>query len=123
MKRRDFTVLLSGISGIALFHGCSKLGFSTGSGSSATQVEKTAPPKRDGEPTSRPSRRRSSSITDLKTLSKLLQQARCPLTDMQVEYLLTLKEGPEFTKKMMDVLDDTQKEAIKNASGGGRRRR
>ena len=74
----------------------------------------------------RPSRQ--SGPTDINALSKLLQKAGYPLTERQVEYLLTLKEGPEFTKKMGEILDDNQLLAIKNASGsrgrsGGRRRR
>ena len=75
-------------------------------------------------------RTRVSGPTDIKSLSTILQRARCPLTDSQVNYLLTLKQGSEFNQKMNDILDNKQIEAVKNASGGrrgggggGRRRR
>jgi len=120
MKRRDFNAWLYGFSATFFVSGCSKLGFSTRS--STMEKKTTSPPKQEREANRRSSRRRTTSITDLKTLSKLLQQAYCPLTDMQVEYLLTLKEGPEFTVKIMDILDETQKEVVKGTSGGRRRR-
>ena len=127
MKRRDFTmkIVIALIS--AKLAGCSYLGFTVGN-SNVQQKETSQKGTPGKKSTSNVSRRRSrsSSITDLKTLSKLLQQARHPLSEMQIEYLLTLKPGPEFSEKMMDILDDSQKEALKNASGGrkgGRRRR
>ena len=70
------------------------------------------------------SRARQSGPTDIKSLSKILLQAGYPLTDAQVNYLLTLKPGPEFSQKMGDVLDENQLNAIKSgASSRGRRRR
>ncbi|MFH1741705.1 MAG: hypothetical protein ABIH23_22085 [bacterium] len=121
MKRRGFvTEIMLGLFA-GLFTGCSRLGFSTGD--SRPVQEKGARSQPSQTPNRRSSGRRSSpGITDLKSLSKVLQEARRPLTDMQVEYLLTLKPGPEFAAKMMDILTDAQKEAIKNA-GRGRRRR
>ncbi len=117
MKRRNLIGLLCVPVVSAIISGCSKLGFSTGS--SSTTEAKKIPPNPEGAPSRRKPRRASASITDLKTLSKLLQQARCPLTDMQVEYLLTLREETEFTQKMMDILDDTQKEVIKTLREAG----
>ncbi len=81
-----------------------------------------------GQSENRRSTTRVSGPTDLKSLSTILQRARYPLNESQINYLLTLKPGPEFNQKMNDVLDDKQIEAVKNASGGrggggGRRRR
>ena len=124
MKRRELLTKIAGgfiVSGLA---GCSRLGFSTGT--SGARAEKNPPASKPAETPSRrgTGRRSSSGITDLKTLSKLLEQARHPLTEMQVEYLLKLKPGPEFTVKMMDILSDAQKEAVNTAGRGrGRRRR
>ncbi|MFC1608462.1 hypothetical protein ACFL47_10885 [Candidatus Latescibacterota bacterium] len=120
MKRRYFLSIIISVSSTFLMLGCSRLGFHTGN----SNTRQNLPSKGSQVPTRRTSRRRRSTrITDLKTLSKLLHQARRPLTNMQVEYLLTLKEGPEFTTKMMDILTESQKEALTNASGGRRRRR
>ncbi len=120
MKRQAFISTIIYVSGTILILGCSQLGFHTGNSNARQKL----PPKGSQTITRRTSRRRRSSrIIDLNTLSKLLQQARRPLTNMQVEYLLTLKKGPEFSEKMMDILTDSQNEALKNASGGRRRRR
>jgi len=123
MKRRDFTTKVACGLIFTEFTGCSYLGFTTGK--SKTKQEKNPPLKIPEETsTRRTSRGRTTpGITDLKTLSKLLEQAGRPLTNVQVEYLLTLKPGPEFTEKMTDILTDAQKEALKNATGGSRRRR
>ena len=80
----------------------------------------------DKQSDSRSPRRSQSGPTDIKSLSTILQRARCPLSEPQVNYLLKLKTGEEFSQKMMEVLDNKQQEAVKNASGGrggGRRRR
>ena len=121
MKRRDFTMKLACGLMVSQFIGCSSLGFSTGSSGPAQQKDSrpTKPAQKTTGGTS--GRRTQSGITDLKTLSKLLEQARRPLTDDQVEYLLKLKPGPEFAEKMMDILTDAQKEAIINASKRRRR--
>lgn len=59
--------------------------------------------------TSREARpRRQSGPSDIKSVSKILQQAGYPLTEPQINYLLTLKEGPEFREKMKDVLTERQ---------------
>lgn len=59
--------------------------------------------------------------SDIKSLSTILQRANCPLTEGQVNFLLTLNEGPEFTKRMVEVLDELQIKVIEDNSGGGRR--
>ena len=104
--------------------GCSFLGFTY---SSPNEKNNEVPPQKStGESSTQRTSRRNRSlsrITDIKTLSKMLQQARRPLTDTQVEYLLTLKQGLEFSQKMMGILTDSQKEALKNASSRRRRRR
>ena len=124
MKRLDFVEIITfGFMCLEL-QGCTFLGFSYGNpNGTITEVPDTpSTSESSGQRTSR--RNRSTSrISDLKTLSKMLQRARRPLTDTQVEYLLTLKPGPEFSQKMMEILSDSQKEALKNASGGRRRRR
>ena len=125
MKRQDFTIIIAVGFIAAQFPGCSFLGFRFGN-PNVKQEQVPPPPKTTGETSTRRTSRRnrgSSGITDLKTLSQLLQQARRPLSDMQIEYLLTLKTGPEFSQKMMDILTDSQKEALKNASRVRRRRR
>ena len=117
MKRLDFIMnSISAVLGL-VFVNCS-VGMEEGS--SGDRQQKT--PERGSQ--SKPSGRRVSGPSDIKTLSTILQRAGCPLTENQINYLLTLKEGPEFSQKMGDVLDDRQIEAVKNASGGrGRRRR
>ena len=125
MKRRDCTVTLMFVLMSAGLTGCSALGFSFGKEYEESEEAESGGSSRDrsGRSNSRRRRRRSSSISDLKTLAKLLQQARRPLTDTQVDYLLTLKPGPEFTAKMGDILTDPQKEALKNSGGRRLRRR
>ena len=66
--------------------------------------------------------RRQSGPSDIKSLSAILQRAGYPLTDSQINYLLTLEPGTEFNQKMIEVLDDKQIEAAKSG-GRGRRRR
>ena len=124
MKRRDFIGIITfGLMCVKL-SGCSFLGFTYGSPNVKNNdvPNKKSTGESSNQRTSRRSRN-SSRISDIKTLSKMLQQARRPLSNNQVEYLLTLKPGPEFCQKMMDILTDSQKEALKNASGGRRRRR
>ena len=66
--------------------------------------------------------RRSSGPSDIKTLSKILQQAGQPLTESQIEYLLTLNDGPEFSEKMKEVLTERQL-GVLNENTRRRRRR
>ena len=120
MKRRDFithsvpVILITGL--VSCSAGMEeKQKQTTGGVSASRQAGKRNPRIKSGP-------------TDIKSLSTILQRAGYPLTDSQINYLLTLKQGPEFNQKMNDVLDDKQIEAIKNASGGrgrggGRRRR
>ncbi|MBA7575231.1 hypothetical protein ES708_17052 [subsurface metagenome] len=68
------------------------------------------------------SRRAGRGPGNINDLSAILQRANCPLSDAQIEFLLSLEEGAEFTKRMSEVLDEKQIEAVGNA-GGGRRRR
>jgi hypothetical protein len=77
-----------------------------------------------GQSKSRQSRNIRSGPTDINSLSNILERAGHPLTESQINYLLKLKTGPEFTQKMVEVLDDEQIEAVNNASKGrgGRRR-
>ena len=78
----------------------------------------------EGRSAGRRSSRRQSGPSDIKSLSEILQRAGYPLTEHQINYLLTLNPGPEFSQKMIEVLDDKQIQAVKSASGGrGRRRR
>jgi len=55
----------------------------------------------------------------LKTLGKLLEHAGHPLSDAQINFLSELAPGPEFSRRMTEVLTDLQIEAI---STTGRRR-
>jgi len=97
--------------------GCARLGITTRNPESP-EGKKTQPAVNPRTSTSRTSRARTN-VSDLKSLSKILEQAGRPLTETQIDYLLTLKPGPEFSEKMMEVLTDLQKEAL---STGGRRR-
>ena len=66
-------------------------------------------------------RTRNTEKADIKNIAKQLRQARCSLTPTQVEYLLKIGEDPDFNKKMMGVLEDKQKEVLKNTSRKGNR--
>ena len=122
MKRFDFFV-----SSISLVMGVLLVSCSVGleEGSSVDKQQNTSSSKSQ----SRFSIRGPSGPSDIKSLSTILQRAKCPLNENQINFLLTLKPGPEFTQKINDVLDYKQIEAVKNASGGrrggggGRRRR
>jgi len=61
--------------------------------------------------------------TDIKSLSTILERSGHSLTEAQVNYLLKLNTGPEFTEKMVDVLTDEQLDDLKTSKGRGGRRR
>jgi hypothetical protein len=124
MNRRDCFNASAGFAILAIFSGCTV----------AWENENTTERRRttDGKAPDQPPRGRSrshrpSGPTDIKALSKLLLQAGYPLNEGQIDFLLTLKEGPEFVARMNEVLDAKQIDAVKTgvASGrrGGRRRR
>ena len=120
MRRRDCMVnAVSAVLGLVLA-GCS-VGLERGE--YRDPQRQPARGSGSGSSSRRSSRRGRSGPANLKELSKILQSARCPLTDGQINFLLNLEEGPEFSEKMIEVLDDKQIEAVKNASGGRRRRR
>ena len=115
MKRRDFTAII-------LSSGLMSCSIDPQPGESvATERRATTVSSESTQTGSRRSRSRSSGPTDLKSLSTILQRAMCPLSEAQINFLTTLKEGPEFSERMSEVLDSKQLEALKNA--GGRRRR
>lgn len=124
MKRCDFIRIITFGLMCLIIPSCSFLGFTYG-GPNKENNEVPNNKSTGDSPNQRTSRRsrRNSRVSDLKTLSKMLQQARRPLTNTQVEYLLTLKPGPEFSQKMIDILTDSQEEALKNTSSRRRRRR
>ena len=66
---------------------------------------------------------RNSSAMSLMFMAPALENAGCPLTEAQIEKILTLPGGrdPESRKKMMDVLDEKQKKALENTMGRRRR--
>jgi hypothetical protein len=72
----------------------------------------------------RQSRTIRSGPTDIHALSDILERAGHPLTESQINYLLNLSTGAEFTQKMGEVLDDDQINDVNNSSKGkgGRRR-
>ena len=53
-------------------------------------------------------------------IGKILEEAGCPLTDDQKEDIEALDSSPESRRRMMEILDDTQREALqKNWRGRG----
>ena len=66
---------------------------------------------------------RNSSVMTLMFIAPTLENAGCPLTEAQIEKIKALPGGrdPESRQKMMDVLDDKQKNALQNTRGGQRR--
>ncbi|MFC1541602.1 hypothetical protein ACFL50_04035 [Candidatus Latescibacterota bacterium] len=69
-----------------------------------------------------------SAPADLNSLSDILQRARCPLSDGQINTLQKFRTPEEFKSNLSSVLTNEQLEAVKNSSGrggrggGGRRR-
>lgn len=122
MKRRDFIMKIASGLIVTELAGCSYLGFTVGN--RKTTREKNPPPKIPDKSSTRGTSRRKATpeITDLKTLSNLLEKANRPLNEAQIDYLLTLKPGPLFAAKMMEILTDDQKQAVNNPTKGRRRR-
>jgi len=120
MKRRDCMV-----NAVSVVLGLVLAGCSTGleNGEYKNRQRQPARGSGSGASSGRSSRRGRSGPADLKELSKILQSARCPLTEGQIDFLLKIEAGPEFSEKMIEVLDDKQIEAVKNTSGGRRGRR
>ena len=67
---------------------------------------------------------RISGPSDIKELSATLSRAGYPLNEGQINFLQTLKTGPEFTRRMGEVLTESQINAVRTSSsgrgGGGR---
>ncbi len=59
---------------------------------------------------------RNSNPCQAKYISMALEKAGCPLTESQTEQLKDLQPGREFFRGMMDILDDKQREALRNSS-------
>ena len=100
-------------------------GCSFGPDSAKTSV-KPAQKTTTGPTTTQPAGGRRSARSgpqDIKSLSTILERSNHPLTEAQVNYLLKLKTGPEFSQKMGEVLTDEQLSDLKNGSGRGGRRR
>ena len=116
MKRRDFIANLTSVLLSVGLSSCS-VGLE-GKKSGDRQKQTSNGGSEDRQSGRRSSGRRSSGPTDIKSLSTILQKARCPLSESQINYLLTLEPGIEFSENMIEVLDDIQIEAVKNASRG-----
>lgn len=52
----------------------------------------------------------------LKYITQALEDANCALTESQLEQLKEIQQGREFFRTMMDILDDKQREALRNSS-------
>ncbi len=123
MKRREIMFCIISLLPCA---GC--LGFSTGSSSSST-LESQQPMRGSAgaRPTSRRERSPLSGISDIKALNEILERANCPLNENQINTLQQYRTESDFAKNALDVLTDTQLEAVKSnpsrrRGGGGRRR-
>ncbi|MFC1538041.1 hypothetical protein ACFL6H_01330 [Candidatus Latescibacterota bacterium] len=126
MKRRDVISNVMSVFLGSVFVGCAAM---EGQNAGSRQQPITG-----GTSFRQPSGSRSavsqSGPSDIKSLSEILQRARCPLNDTQVNTLLRFKTPEEFRSKLNAILTNEQLEAVKNASrssggrrgGGGRRR-
>lgn len=114
MKRRDFIFKTGAISLFIGFTGCA-INVDEATDDQKKEAAKKAPTGSQSG-SSRTSTRRVTGPSDLKSLAAILQQARCPLTEGQINFLQTLKPGPEFNQRMGEVLNDTQLEAVKSSS-------